>query len=199
MENLIYVKFQSEIKHPRHQFFKEVGKEVYYGRDHFLLWHTTYTINNEMNLEMVVPKEVTFIICDNDNQEITRSSNRKGKSNFPLLRYQCLLEWNNIKENYNAVYTNDFESILQKETNSHLKKWLLSFKSEYEAGGLIYEEKTWLENTKVIEAKPEILYTFDYCGVKIQIQRIKKQHGICKRKWYEYYSGQEFVGIQIIT
>lgn len=201
MENFIYVNFQYEVRCPRHQIFKEIGKEVYYGRDHFLLWHTIYTENNQMTLEMVIPNEVTFIICDDNIQKICTSSNKKNEPNFPLLRYQCLFEWTKLKKKFNTIYEYDFYSLLKGKNSPSLEKMLLPIKIEYENDNplLTYDEKEWIDNCENLMTEPEILHTFDYCGTNVHIHRILRQHRICKMKWLEYYAGQEFVGIQIVS
>lgn len=202
MENPIYVQFQYENQYPRYQIFKEIGREIYYGRDHFLLWHTICMENNQIILEMVVPKEVTFIICGVNNQEIFTSSNDRREDPFPLLRYQCLAEWKLVKKNYNIIYENNFGALLQGKENPCIKKWLLSLKADYEndnTSARIYNEEKWIANYEKVMKEPEVLHTFKYCGINIMIYRLLNQHIICKRKWYEYYSGHEFVGIEILS
>lgn len=199
MENTIYIQFQYENQYPRYQIFKETGKEIYYGRDHFLLWHTVCMENGEMILEMVVPREVTFIICNGNNQKIIASSNECRKNSLPLLRYQCLAQWRKVKKNYNTVYENDYGALLQQKENPCIARWLLSLKADYENSNVStsYNEAVWLAGCKRIGEEPEILHTFDYCGTEVEIFRLLNQHIICGRRWFEYYSGQEFVGIEI--
>lgn len=201
MENPIYVQFQYENQYPRYQIFKEIGSEIYYGRDHFLLWHTICVENGQMILEMVVPKEVTFIICGENNQEVFASSNDRREEPFPLLRYQCLAEWKLVRKNYNTIYENDFGSLLQEKENPCITKWLLSLKADYENNNVsakTYNEEKWFISCEKVIEEPEVLHSFEYCGTNIKIYRFLKQHIICKRKWYEYYSGHEFVGLEIL-
>lgn len=201
MENPIYIQFQYEHQYPRYQIFKEIGREIYYGRDHFLLWHTICVENGQMILEMVAPKEVTFIICGKNNQKIFASSNDRREKPFPLLRYQCLAEWKLIKKNYNTIYENDFGALLQEKENPCITKWLLSLKADYENNNVstkTYNEEKWFTSYKKVIEEPEVLHTFEYCGTNIKIYRFLKQHIICKRKWYEYYSGLEFVGLEVL-
>lgn len=200
MEKNIYVFFLYEDHYPRQQIFKEFGNDNYYGRDHFLLWHSIYRENNQIILEMVMPKKVTFIICDKNKKVLFTSSNSKPVTNFPLLRYRCLQEWSLIKENYNIISENGFAIQLHEKKISTLSKWLLSLKKEYETTNKlsIYNDNLWLTKFESLTNEPEVLHSFNYCGTQIHIYRLQYQHTVCKRRWYEYYAGKEHVGILLL-
>jgi len=197
MESVIYVKFEFECQYPRQQIFKEIGKEVYYGRDHFLLWHTIFIENKQMILEMVVPKEIVFIICGPDDKKILSSSNSQNQKRFPLLRYKCLSEWKAVSKQYDVIFENGFAILMRGKETSYLGNWLLSFRKIEELSK--YDVIEWITSCHCNLNEPEILHTFDYCGIEMQIYRIHKKHLICKKTWYEYYSGNEFIGIEVLS
>lgn len=202
MEKVIYVVFLYESHYPRHQIFKEIGKETYYGRDHFLLWHTINRENGKMIFEMLVSEQITFVICNKKKKELFTSSNKKNEVKFPLLRYRSLAEWDAIKKYYNIVHENGFAIHLKGKQTSVLTKWLLSLKIEYEIKNPDYSgdnEESWLLKIDSFTDEPEILHEFDYCGVLGNIYRILNQHQICRKKWYEYYCGQELIGYEVLS
>lgn len=198
MKDKIYVIFDYEDIYSREQFFKEEGSGIYYGRDHFQLWHTVHNENGTLVLELVVPCNIKFVVCDEQNHKLFISSNNRKEEKFPLLRYQSLLEWHKIRDRYPVISENGFAAALFGITKSKLGTYLLSGYQEdnCKTSGHGMSTDEWMIAYQMQIGESEILHTFYYCGKEMHIYRICKQHSICKKNWYEYYSGMELVGLE---
>lgn len=169
-----------------------------YGRDG--IWEYVNDPLGYCELDHSCGEDILFRVCGKNFRELFVSSNREGMG-FPCLRFLREAAWNEWKDRLPGVAAENADTIqlihaLSGSSPSALDNWLLSFKDPelYGAAATDYDEN-WCQFKSEAFSK-EVLSTFQYAGEDYCVEKIGKQHTACRKRWYEYYSGGQYVGAQ---
>jgi hypothetical protein len=175
----------------------EEGKPDYFGRYTYADEGTWYYVCDPLGyceLDHSVGKDVMFIVCDNNGNEVCRYSNADKN---PLPKFETVMhnEWSKIKDSlpHNIEnHTADFwaEAILG-ETTLSINQWLLSFKDpdlyQKEINDMYGYDENWCYcRTKEIKYEPIKGSEFTYLGEKYCFTKVTNKHEICGVEWIAY-------------
>ena len=162
------------------ELWKVQNKNLYFARNTYSgEWFFVCDPLGYRELDSVCPDNYSFIVCDQHYNELFRSSNGDGTSNFPSYQQACKNEWASISSNFQLA-----------KRDGH-RAWLREFLTEDVKATL--KGNPCIEDNFVTfwqtEIEDVIVRKFRYLGEPKAIHRLKYKSDYSAATWYEYVAG----------
>ena len=196
------VKFHSEEDDSYVELWKLVEEKKYIARCTYgqKCWYYVSDPLGYRELDHAMHDDVVVIVCDQNGNELFRTSNADGSVNFNTPKQEAFAQWAKfaeerkpsvVTENQSAQF---FAHWALGTPVGRFNDWLLSFQDpELYEGARDYPEN-WLYCRNEQVGEFETLAEYTYLGEKKKIERGHFRHKICGAEWDEYYSGNYFIG-----
>lgn len=184
MKNMerIKVRLHTHENDDYNELWKEVGGKRYFARHTYMgsVWYYVSDPLGYCELSHPCEPDITFIVCDQDGNELFEDSNATDFV-FPTLEGAAKQKWEEVKDKYPLT--------------THLQDWLLSYMTPENlakdpVNTQFCPEDNWKRcwHDRVDHTAVE---KFTYLGELYCIWAITYQHRYCDCRWVEYLAGPE--------
>ena len=196
------VKFYSEEDGSYVELWKLVDQEKFIARHTWgpKCWYYVSDPLGYRELDHPMRDDVTVIVCDQNGNELFRTSNADDSVNFNTPKQEAHEQWAKFVENTKTEIVTENQSAqfmahwMLGTPVGRFNDWLLSFQDpELYEGARDYPEN-WLHCRNEQVGEFETLAEYTYLGETKKIERGHFRHMICGAEWDEYYSGNHFIG-----